>query len=134
MGMLISVAVKAGAIVSLSTWMGANVSNGSAPIIMAIAAGCMSFFSSTLGVVAPTLGGLIPGISKATGVSVTAMTSIMMIAGHFAGLSPFSTGGAMSLTGVSNEEEKNKLMLELIMMAGAAILLAIVLVAVGIIR
>ena len=134
MGMLISVAVKAGAIVSLSAWMGANVSSNSAPIIMAIAAGGMSFFSSTLGVVAPTLGGLIPGISQATGVSVTAMTSIMMIAGHFTGLSPFSTGGAMSLTGVTSEEEKNKLMLQLILMAGAAMVLAIALVAVGIIR
>lgn len=134
MGMLIAVSVKAGAIVSLSKWMGANVSSSSAPLIMAVAAGCMSFFSSTLGVVAPTLGGLIPGISQATGVSATAMTSIMMIAGHFAGLSPFSTGGAMSLTGVRSEEEKNKLMLELILMSGAAILLSVVMVAIGVIQ
>ena len=102
--------------------------------MIALVAGCMSFFSSTLGVVGPALIPMIPNIAGATGVSVTALVSGIMIGGHFAGVSPFSTGGAMTLAGENNEEAKNKLFIQLMVLSIASILFASVLVFIGVIR
>ena len=95
-GMLVSVATSAGAVDMFSSWIGENLSATAAKLVIALVAGCMSFFSSTLGVVGPALIPMIPNIAGATGVSVTALVSGIMIGGHFAGVSPFSTGGAMT--------------------------------------
>ena len=106
--MLVAVASSAGAIDYLSHWISGNMSPIVAKAIVAICAGIMSLFSSTLGVVGPTLIPFIPGISAATGVSATALISAIMVGGHFAGVSPFSTGGAMTMAGETDETKKNK--------------------------
>lgn len=133
-GMLVAVATKAGAVDIFSTWIGDNLSATAAKLVVALVAGCMSFFSSTLGVVGPTLIPMIPNISGATGVSVTALVSAIMIGGHFAGVSPFSTGGAMTLAGEKDEENKNKLFLQLMLLSVCSIVFASLLVLVGIVR
>ena len=133
-GMLVSVATKAGAVDMFSSWIGDNLSATAAKLVIALVAGCMSFFSSTLGVVGPALIPMIPNIAGATGVSVTALVSGIMIGGHFAGVSPFSTGGAMTLAGENNEETKNKLFIQLMVLSIASILFASVLVFIGIVR
>ena len=117
-----------------SSWIGDNLSATAAKLVIALVAGCMSFFSSTLGVVGPALIPMIPNIAGATGVSVTALVSGIMIGGHFAGVSPFSTGGAMTLAGENNEEAKNKLFIQLMVLSIASILFASVLVFIGVIR
>ncbi|MBS5607823.1 MAG: SLC13 family permease, partial [Enterocloster asparagiformis] len=133
-GMLVSVATQAGAVDMFSSWIGDNLSATAAKLVIALVAGCMSFFSSTLGVVGPALIPMIPNIAGATGVSVTALVSGIMIGGHFAGVSPFSTGGAMTLAGENNEEAKNKLFIQLMVLSIASILFASVLVFIGVIR
>ena len=65
---------------------------------------------------------------------MTALGSGIMIGGHFAGVSPFSTGGAMTLAGENNEEAKNKLFIQLMVLSIASILFASVLVFIGVIR
>jgi len=133
-GMLVSVATQAGAVDMFSSWIGDNLSATTAKLVIALVAGCMSFFSSTLGVVGPALIPMIPNIAGATGVSVTALVSGIMIGGHFAGVSPFSTGGAMTLAGENNEETKNKLFIQLMVLSIASILFASVLVFIGVVR
>lgn len=133
-GMLVSVATQAGTVDMFSSWIGDNLSATAAKLVIALVAGCMSFFSSTLGVVGPALIPMIPNIAGATGVSVTALVSGIMIGGHFAGVSPFSTGGAMTLAGENNEETKNKLFIQLMVLSIASILFASVLVFIGVVR
>lgn len=48
-GMLISVAIKAGTIKILAGWVGANIPVYLVAIVLSVIAGIMSFFSSTLG-------------------------------------------------------------------------------------
>lgn len=131
-GMLVAVAKQAGAIDYLATWLGESLSPLAAKIMVGLISGLMSFFSSTLGVVAPTLIPIIPGLATATGISATALISSIMVGGHFAGVSPFSTGGAMTLAGEDNEEKKNKLFVSLMVLSIASIVLASLLTVVGI--
>lgn len=132
-GMLVAVAKQAGAIDYLSTWLGESLSPFAAKVMVGLIAGLMSFFSSTLGVVAPTLIPIIPGLATATGISATALISAIMVGGHFAGVSPFSTGGAMTLAGEENEEKKNKLFVSLMVLSIASIVFASFLTVFGII-
>jgi len=131
-GMLVSVAKSAGAIDYLSNWVSGNLSPLGAKVIIALCAGAMSFFSSTLGVVAPTLIPFIPGISAATGVHATALISAIMVGGHFAGVSPFSTGGAMTMAGETDENKKNKLFVSLMILSVGSILFASLLTVLGV--
>lgn len=132
-GMLVSVAKSAGAIDYLTNWVSEGMSPIVAKLTVAIVAGAMSFFSSTLGVVAPTLIPFIAGISTATGVHATALISAIMVGGHFAGVSPFSTGGAMALSGEKDEAKKNKLFVALMILSVGSILFASFLTVVGVI-
>lgn len=132
-GMLVSVAKSAGAIDYLSNWVSGNMSPLVAKTIIALCAGAMSFFSSTLGVVGPTLIPFIPGISAATGVHATALISAIMVGGHFAGVSPFSTGGAMTMAGETDENKKNKLFVSLMALSVCSIVFASLLTVIGVI-
>lgn len=131
--MLVAVANKAGAIDSLSTWVSGGLSPIMAKIVLALVGGFMSFFSSTLGVVGPTLIPFVSSISAATGVSATALISSIMVGGHFAGVSPFSTGGGMTLAGETDEAKKNKLFVSLMALSVASILFASLLTVLGVI-
>ena len=132
-GMLVAVAQEAGAIEYLSAWLGNSLSPFAAKAIVAIIAGIMSLFSSTLGVVAPTLIPAIPGIADATGVAATALISSIMIGGHFAGVSPMSTGGAMTMAGETDEVKKNALFVQLVILAIGSIIFASLLTISGIV-
>ena len=131
--MLVSIAKKAGAIDYLSHALGSSLSPIAAKALVALIAGVMSIFSSTLGVVGPTLIPIIPGITAATGVASTALVSAIMVGGHFAGVSPFSTGGAMTLAGEVDEEKKDKLLIQLIMLSVGSIIFASILTILGVI-
>ncbi|MFZ5754927.1 MAG: SLC13 family permease [Bacillota bacterium] len=133
-GVLIEIAVKAGTIKALAAWMGSNVSPGTAPIALTLVAATMSFFSSTMGVVMPTLYPIVPGIAKSVGANLAVLFSIITVAAAFTGFSPFSSGGALTLTGVVDEAEKKKLFTQLLVLPFLAGILAILLVATGIIR
>lgn len=133
MGMLISVATQAGTITQLSVWLGSNVSNSSVVYATGICAGIMSFFSSTLGVVMPTLYPIVPGLSQQTGVSPTILFSVITSCAIMTGFSPFSSGGAMALAGVQEDHERTKLFYQLFLvpilgMCGVFILVALDLV------
>lgn len=80
-GMLIAVAVKAGTIQMLSTWVGSNVPAPLIPIAFSIIAAIMSFFSSTTGVVTPALFPLIPNLAAVTGISAPVLFACTVL-GH----------------------------------------------------
>lgn len=115
MGMLISVAVKAGTIAALSQWLAANVSVAMVPYATGVSASVMSFFSSTLGVVMPTLFPIVPNLATNAGLSHTVLLSAIVLCSSLTGFSPFSSGGALALAGVQEEAERGKLFYRLLL-------------------
>ena len=134
MGVLIEVAVKVGTIKALAAWMSTHVSADSAPLVLGAVASVMSFFSSTMGVVMPTLYPLVPELVNSVGADPATLFSIITVCAAFTGFSPFSSGGALSLTGVSDEGERKKLFNQLLVLPVDAMALALTLTAVGIIH
>ena len=79
----------------------------------------MSFFSSGLGVVFPTLVPLCGGLASGIGADGVYLVAMVVIGGTIAGYTPISTTGALIMAGVAqqkNAEERfpqNKMFLEL---------------------
>ena len=116
-GMLIAVAVEAGTIEALSTWIGSNVPAPLVPIAFSIVGAIMSFFSSTTGVVAPALFPLIPGIAASAGINPVALFACTVLGAQSSAISPFSSGGSLIMGSCGNEEERNTLFNRLLMTA-----------------
>lgn len=70
------------------------MSQRTASMIMAVAAGIMSFFSSGLGVVFPTLIPTASGLSASLGVDAVQMVAVIVIGGTVSGFTPISTSGS----------------------------------------
>lgn len=116
-GMLIAVAVEAGTIEALSTWIGSNVPKPLVPIAFSIVGAIMSFFSSTTGVVAPALFPLIPNLAASAGLSASALFACTVIGAQSSAISPFSSGGSLILGSTPREEDRNALFNRLLMVA-----------------
>lgn len=90
-----------------------------AAMIMAIASGIMSFFSSGLGVVFPTLIPTASGLAGGLGVSAVQLVTVIVIGGTVSGFTPISTTGALIMAGVAQQEDaeerfpQNRLFIEL---------------------
>lgn len=116
-GMLIAVAVEAGTIDALSTWIGFNVPKPLVPIAFSIVGAIMSFFSSTTGVVAPALFPLIPNLAASAGLSSSALFACTIIGAQSSAISPFSSGGSLILGSTPKAEDRNMLFNRLLMVA-----------------
>lgn len=118
-GILMNVISLSGGIDIMVAGMEKVMSERTASMIMSIAAGVMSFFSSGLGVVFPTLIPTASGLASGIGVSALELVAVIVIGGTVAGFTPISTTGALIMAGVSqqeNAEEKfpqNRLFVEL---------------------
>ncbi len=121
-GMLIEIAVKAGTIDLLAGWISGNIPVFFVPVVITAIAGVMSFFSSTLGVVAPALFPIVPALAAATGISpMVLFTCIIMGSQSTGGISPFSSGGSLALGSCATEEERNALFGQLMFKATPAV-------------
>lgn len=134
MGMLVSVAVEAGTIELIANAISSNVNAAIAPIVMTLFAGFMSFFSSTMGVVMPTLYPVVPTIVEATGVAPTVLFSVITLGAAVTGVSPFSSGGGLALPAITDEKEKSKVFKQLLALPFASLVVIVIIVAIGIIR
>lgn len=131
--MLISVASEAGATAFLSDYLGNSFSASALPYVMAIVAAIMSIFSSTMGVVIPTIYPIIFAICSASGANPGILFSAVAISAAYSGSSPFSLFGGLVMSAL-DDEQKDKMFISLIVMAVAFTLLTLVFIAVGIIR
>ena len=116
-GMLIAVAVEAGTIDMLSTWIGSNVPVFLIPMAFSLVGAIMSFFSSTTGVVCPALFPLIPALAASTGLSPVALFTCTVLGAQSSAISPFSSGGSLILGACGQEEERNSLFNRLLFVA-----------------
>lgn len=103
-GMLISVAIKAGTVKLIAGFVTDTIPAPVVPIVMAAIGGFMSFFSSTMGVVTPALFPLVPNLAEASGIDAAVLFSAIVIGAQATAISPFSSGGSLVLNTVSEEE------------------------------
>ncbi|MCC8048060.1 MAG: hypothetical protein LIO52_03040 [Oscillospiraceae bacterium] len=134
MGVLISVASEAGAMDYISTYMGNSFSAAALPFVMGIVAAVMSLFSSTMGVVVPTLFPLIYAVCAASGANPVILFSIVPLAATSAGNSPFSLQGGLVQSALESDEERSKMFFTLIIVAVVLTILSLALVALGIVN
>ncbi len=110
-GMLMKILLQSGGIDILVNFLSSLMRERTAAPIMLVAGGIMSFFSSGLGVVFPTLIPTVSGIVDNVGGMTNAVeiASMVVIGGTVAGFTPISTTGALILAGISaNEDAKNR--------------------------
>lgn len=106
-GMLISVAIKAGTVNMIASVVGATLPLPVVPIVMAIISGFMSFFSSTTGVVAPALFPVVADLENATGINSFVLFSSIIIGAQATSISPFSSGGSLLLSSAEEEDRES---------------------------
>lgn len=96
-GMLITVAIKAGTIDLLGSWIGTSIPPLLVPLVFGIVAAFMSLFASTLGVVTPALFPLVPSIANTLSVDPMIIFIAIVIGAQATSISPFSSGGSLIL-------------------------------------
>ncbi len=98
-GVLMEVGIKLGSIRLLGSFLARFMNKSTATLLSGLTGGVMSWFSSTSGVVMPTLIPTVPEIISSVGGSVEPLTLISAItnSSHAAASSPLSTGGALAL-------------------------------------
>lgn len=111
-GVLMQLIIDLGGIRMLSAALLTIMNEKTATAIMGITSGIMSWFSSTSGVVMPTLIPTIPHItSQLSGVSQLELATVITMVSNTAGISPLSTGGALALAAyasASNAKQKEQ--------------------------
>lgn len=121
---------------SLSSIMGPRTASA----IMVAFAGFMSFFSSGLGVVFPTLVPISGAVAAASGANALEMVATVVIGGTVTGFSPISTAGALIMAAVgqnkvaSERYPESKLFLQLFGVAFMAMAISVVLAILGVYR
>lgn len=103
-GILMNIISLSGGIDIMVSALEAIMGKRTAAMIMAIAAGLMSFFSSGLGVVFPTLIPTASGLAGGLGVSALELVTVIVIGGTVSGFTPISTTGALIMAGISQQE------------------------------
>lgn len=109
---LMNVVIVGGGIHLLANTLSSVMTKHTAPALIALASGCMSWFSSTSGVVMPTMIPTIPTIISNLGsaaIPPALMVSAVTMGSSVAGISPASTGGAFIMSAIAEEEEGKKL-------------------------
>ncbi len=131
--MLMAMVIQLGGIDLLAAGLSKLMTPTTAPGVLGVTAGMMSWFSSTSGVVMPTLIPTVTDVAARVGGNVSALTLLSAITNtaSAAGMSPISTGGSMGLAAFSQiaqptEEERSKLFVQLfIVSAGGVLVIAL---------
>lgn len=138
-GVLMNIVDQVGGIALLSDGLLSIMGEKTARPILAGTAGLLSLFSSTTGVVMPTLIPTVPSIMESFGgaFSFVELTSIIISSSFAAAFSPASTGGGLILAAYmsasgAGEEEQNKLFGQLLVIALGSILFNVFLSFIGV--
>lgn len=116
-GMLISVAIKAGTIDILASWIGSSIPPILVPVVFGAVAAFMSIFSSTLGVVTPALFPMVLPIAHNMGIEPMILFIAIVAGAQATSISPFSSGGSLILGSCNNETSRVSLFPQLLFKA-----------------
>ncbi|HCA5051991.1 TPA: SLC13 family permease [Acinetobacter baumannii] len=116
-GMLIALGVKLGIITTLSEWLANNVSVWVIPVLLCLISAIMSVFSSTLGVVAPTLFPIVPALALTSGLNPLVLFICIVVGAQSTAISPFSSGGSLIMASAPADIDKTKFFNQLLFKA-----------------
>ena len=137
-GMLMNIVTLSGGVDILVGALEKVMGPKSAAPIMALAAGVLSFFSSGLGVVFPTLVPVCGSLASSIGADGLELVAMVVIGGTIAGYTPISTTGALIMAGVAQQENsekrfpQNKLFIELFAVSALNLVVLVVMAAAGV--
>lgn len=137
-GMLMNIVSQSGGIDLMVAALESIMGSRSAAPIMALTAGIMSFFSSGLGVVFPTLVPMCGSLAAGIGADGAQLVAMVVIGGTIAGYTPISTTGALIMAGVAQQENseerfpQNRLFVELFAVSFLNLAVLAIMSAVGI--
>lgn len=137
-GMLMNIVSLSGGVDILVSALESVMNIKTANPIMAILAGIMSFFSSGLGVVFPTLVPICGSLASGIGADGIYLVVMVVIGGTIAGYTPISTTGALIMAGVAQQEDsekrfpQNKLFVELFAVSVINLVVLAVMAAIGV--
>ncbi|MDC4401515.1 SLC13 family permease [Acinetobacter baumannii] len=116
-GMLIALGVKLGIITTLSEWLANNVPVWVIPVLLCLISAIMSVFSSTLGVVAPTLFPIVPALALTSGLNPLVLFICIVVGAKSTAISPFSSGGSLIMASAPADIDKTKFFNQLLFKA-----------------
>ena len=98
--------------------------------IQGLSAGILSWFSSAIGVVWPTMVPTVGSIAAQVGVKPDGLITIMCLTASFAGFSPASTGGSLIMAANATDpdftkEKENKLFIQMFGLSGLLLFLTV---------
>ena len=130
-GMLMDIVILVGGVSLLSDSLAKIMTPHTAVAIQGLTGGIMSWFSSAIGVVWPTLVPTVGSIANSVGVPADSLISILCLTASFAGLSPASTGGGLIMAANATDpdftkEKENKLFIKLFAISVLMVLLIVI--------
>lgn len=132
-GVLLAIVDKVGAIKLLNNSLASVMNKSTATPIMTLSSGLLSFVSSALGVVYPTMMPVAISLSSKVGVNAAALISAVGIGGSASGISPISTGGALIIAAIATalgakytKEDQNRDFVKLLGLAALGLVISVV--------
>lgn len=130
-GMLMDIVILVGGVSLLSDSLAKIMTPHTAVAIQGLTGGIMSWFSSAIGVVWPTLVPTVGSIANSVGVPADSLMSILCLTASFAGLSPASTGGGLIMAANATDpdftkEKENKLFIKLFAISVLMVVLIVI--------
>ena len=130
-GMLMDIVILVGGVSLLSDSLAKIMTPHTAVAIQGLTGGIMSWFSSAIGVVCPTLVPTVGNIANSVGVPADSLISILCLTASFAGLSPASTGGGLIMAANATDpdftkEKENKLFIKLFAISVLMVVLIVI--------
>lgn len=125
-GMLMNIVSDVGGVDRLASIMTPKT----AVAIQGLSAGILSWFSSAIGVVWPTMVPTVGSIAAQVGVKPDGLITIMCLTASFAGFSPASTGGSLIMAANATDpdftkEKENKLFIQMFGLSGLLLFLTV---------
>ena len=130
-GMLMDIVILVGGVSLLSDSLAKIMTPHTAVAMQGLTGGIMSWFSSAIGVVWPTLVPTVGNIANSVGVPADSLISILCLTASFAGLSPASTGGGLIMAANATDpdftkEKENKLFIKLFAISVLMVILIVI--------
>jgi di/tricarboxylate transporter len=127
-GVLMEMGIQLGSIDLLGSFLAGFMNKSTATLLSGLTGGIISWFSSTAGVVLPTLIPTVPNITSSVGGGVQPLSLISAItnSAHAAASSPLSTGGALALAAYvgqskASPDEQQKLFIRMFLVSAVGV-------------
>lgn len=109
MSMMINMSVETGIADLMGSWLGNNIPVFLVVPLIILLGGLLSFVTTGPAVIFPLFIPMFPMLAQTTGISVVVLTTALFAGTGATGMSPFSQGGAMAITGCKDDSIRESL-------------------------